>query len=250
MVWGMPLPENFGEFWPSGCFEKDAKTGDSGWYDRLTAYYKEQSPEEQKRLFDYKSHVGNAAHSYGTFPSSKFKKEPGTQDSGGVKPRYGSIESHEVPRSFDTAKSHKKLGSLIMLAGKIFAVDEPLKAIIERLEPGVHEFFPFEIRMPKGKVYPSSYYILRVGRYFDAFSREDSWSGSVEESDHVPGLLHLNRSKKGITGLAFHKPAYDAAHLWRDRTFGEDLTCFSDALVAEIEQAGLRLPKHYKLKEV
>ena len=250
MVWGMPRPENFGEFWPDGCFEKDPKTRDDGWYKRLRAYYEEQSPEEQKRLFDYRGDPRLAVHFYGTFPSYKLTNEPGASDKSGLKPAYGPIEPHEVPQSFDTERSQKALGSLITLSDKIFAVDERLKAVIERLEPGVHEYFPIQIRMPKGAVYPGPYFILRICQYCDAFSREDTWSESVEESENVPGLLHLNRSKKGITGLAFRKSAFGDAHLWRDRAFGEDLTCFSDALMAEIEQAGLHLPKHHKMKEV
>lgn len=253
MVWGMPLPNSFGEFWPSGCFEKDPKTHDDGWYDRLTAYYGQLSPEEQTRLFDYKGDPRLAAHFYGTFPSYKLIKEPGASDSSGLKPPYGLIEPHEVPRSFDTEKTQKVLGSLIMLAGKIIAVDEYLKSIIEQVEPGVHEFFRLEIRMPRGQVYPRPCYILRVCQYYDAFSRDGTLEGAVREIppyQETPGLTVLNASKKALSGLAMRETAFGGAHLWRDRTFGEDLTCFSDALMSQIEQAGLRLPKHYKMKEV
>jgi len=253
MVWGMPLPENFGEFWPSGCFEKDPKTRDDGWYSRLRVYYAEQSHEEQKRLFDYHGDPRLAAHVYGTFPSYKFIKEPGARNNNGLEPPYGSVEPHEIPRSFDTERSHKTLGSLIMMAGGIIAVDERLKGIIEGLEPRLHEFFRFDIRMPKGQVYPGSYYIMRVSQYFDAFSRDGTWAGSVRELpayQETPSLTRLNVSKKALNGLAVRKVAFRDAHLWRDRTFGEDLTCFSDALMMEIEQAGLRVPKHFKMKEV
>jgi hypothetical protein len=252
MVWGMSLPGNFGEFWPDGDFEYDTKTRETGWFRRLTAYYEEQTPEEQKRLFDFKGDPSDAARRYGTFPAYKFNAEPGSVAKNTPHPAYGPVESHEIPRSWDTFKSHKMLGALIKTSSKILAVNAQLKDIIERLEPGVHGFYPFPIRMPKGQVYPDQYYILRIGQYFDAFSREDSWEGSVEDSANVPGLLHLNCSKKAITGLAFRKNVFRVAHLWRDRQlgFGEELTCFSDELIAEIEQAGLRIPKHYKMKEV
>ena len=250
MVWGMSLPENFGEFWPNGDFEYDPKTRETGWYARLTAYYSEQTPDEQQRLFDFKGDPRDAARRYGTFPSYKFKAEPGSVDKDDLKPAYGAIEPHEIPRSFDTAKTFKTLGSLFTPGSKILAVDAQMKSIIERLEPSMHGFYPFEIRMPKGQVYPGQYYILRVGQYFDAFSRNDSWEGSVEDSANVPGLLHLNSYKKGVVGLAFRTSVFGGAHLWRDRQFPAELTCFSDALVAEIEGAGLRIPKHYKMKEV
>ena len=254
MVWGMALPNGFGEFWPSGEFEYDRAIRDEGWYKRLTNYYEEQSPEEQKRLFDFKGDPGLAAHHYGTFPSYKLINEPGTKNNSGLEPPYGAIEPHEVPRSFDTDKTYNALGSLIMLNGRIIAVNAALKAVIERLEPGVHEFFPFELRMPKGKTYPSQYYILRVCQYFDALSRADSLDGAVEDrpiygTDRTRTDLR-DKSKKTITGLAFRQSVFGSAHLWRDRSFGEELTCFSDELISEIEAGEPRLPKHYKMKEV
>jgi hypothetical protein len=253
MVWGMSLPGNFGEFWPDGDFEYDTKTREGGWFKRLTAYYREQTPEEQKRLFEYKGDPVNTAHFYGTFPAYKFTTEPGSFNNNGLEPAYGPVEPHEVPRSWDTKRTHKTLGALIDTSSKILAVNAQLKAIIERLEPGVHEFYAFPIRMPKGQTYPGDYYILRVGQYFDAFSREDSWEGSVRELAAVgstPSILFHNETKRAMSSLAFRKSVFGSAHLWRDRQFHEELTCFSDTLIAEIERAGLRIPKHYKMKEV
>ena len=254
MVWGMALPNGFGEFWPSGFFEKDPMTRDDGWYERLKSHYEKQSPEEQKRLFDFKGPPGLAGLHYGSFPSEKLTNEPGTKDSSGIRPAYGLVEDHEIPRSFDTEENYKTLGSLIKLNDKILAVDEPLKAVIERMEPGVHEFFPFELRMPGGKTYPGQYYVLRVCQYFDALSREDSLEGAVEDlpiygTDQTLTVLR-DKSKKTIAGLAFRQSVFGSAHLWRDRSFGKELTCFSDELIAEIEAGELRLPKHYKMKEV
>ena len=62
--------------------------------------------------------------------------------------------------------------------------------------------------------------------------------------------FHLNTNKKALSGLAIDISVCNGAHLWRDRTFGEDLTCFSDELVAEIKNAGLRMPKMYQLTEI
>ncbi len=256
MVWGMALPSGYGEFWPSGHFEYDPIMRETGWFRRLTVYYEEQTPEEQKRLFDFRGNPLAAARRYGTFPSYKFKAEPRSIDKNGLDPAYGPVEPHEVPRSWDMTKSHKTLGALIKTSSKILAVDGQLKSVIERLEPSVHEFHPLEMRMPKGQIYPGQYYVLRVGQYFDAFSRDDSWEGSVRDPERLAGekpitsWLHLNDSKKGVAGLAFRKAIFGGAHLWRDRIFSEELTCFSDVLIAEIEQAGLRIPKHYRMREV
>jgi hypothetical protein len=235
MVWGMALPEGYGEFWPSGDFENDH------WRARLKAYFSEHASDGQKALFD--DGHGNAAHWYASYAIRKFIDEHNGED----RVPFTPVEPHEPPRYFDTAKGHKTLGSLIMLTSKMLAVDAPLKAVIERLEPGVQQFFPIEIRMPRRKVYPASYYLL-VMRYLDAFSPADTKSGSVMQSES--GILTLDKTKAGMGGPAMRKALFDDAHLWRERRFFQELICFSDALRAEIEKAGLRIPKHYKLKEM
>ncbi len=251
MVWGMALPSGFGEYWPSGEFEYDRKKRDTGWYGRLRRHYTEQSPEEQRRIFAYSGE--DAAWIYGTYPVGKFKKEPGQSWRNSATCTLGDVESHEVPRSFDADKTYNSLASLISLNDKILAVDESFKAIIERLEPQVHEFFPFALMMPKGKPYPEQYYILRIRQYFDAFSKPDSSDESIRvlpAYDGIPEITRVNESKKALNGLAMRERAFGGAHLWRDRTFEEQLTCFSDELISEVQAEGLKLPKHYKLKEV
>ena len=247
MVWGMNLPSGFGEFFPMGNFEAHIDFEADDWYHRLNAYHKEQTPEEQKRLFDYGK--GDGA-SYAGHVSEKFISERGTVLGLG-NTSFGPIEPHEPPRSFVTEKGYKSLGSLIMLNDRILAVDEALKAIIERLEPGVHEFFPIEIRMPSNKVYPGRYYTLFVGQYFDSFSPGDSLEESFRDyGPDYPNHYTHEKSKKGVTGLALAKAAFGSAHLWRERAFREWLVCFSDELQAEIADAGLRIPKHYSMKEI
>jgi hypothetical protein len=247
MVWGMSLPSGFGEFWPLGDFEYDTKTRESGWSERLSAFYREQNPERQKALFEYDDTDGNAAHFYSGYVSGKFKSELGTRE-GSDRPPFTSIESHEPPQSFHTEKAYKALGSLIMLNSGILAVDEALKLIIERLEPGVHQFFPIKITMPRGVVFHKPYYVLVIGQYHDSFSPEYSKEGSYRKNGDY-SYRHAE-AKAGVTGLAFSKGVFGDAHLWRERRMGQRLTCFSDEIQAEITKAGLRTPKHYRMMEV
>ena len=160
-----------------------------------------------------------------------------------------SIREHEPPRSFNTEKIYKTLGSLIKLNSKLLAVDETLKTLIEQLEAGIHQFYQIAIEMPKGKVYPVQYYTLVIGQYFDAFSKKDTEFGSVFEYSGGKSF-RPEGSKAGMKGLAVRKSVFGNAHLWRDRSFETELTCFSDELIAEIEKAGLRMPKYNQLKEI
>ena len=236
MVWGMTMPVGFGEFWPDGEFEYDRKAKESGWRDRLRLHYLAQSPEEQIRLYDYRS-LGNGHDSpgYGAAHyqsiTGKFRCEIGTKDGPDHLP-FTPAEAHEAPQTFDTAKTYASLGAMIKLNDRLLAADDDFRAIVERMEPSVHQFFPLEIKMPKGKTYPKNYYTLVIGQYFDSYVPEMSDEG-----------------EKHFTGRAYSKAAFGAAHLWRDRR-SPLLNWLSDELKAEIDKAGLRLPKHYKMREV
>lgn len=251
MVWGMILPSGFGEFWPLGQFEGRGSPLHDGWGERLKDHYRAQMPKEQKALFDYvNTGQASTAHWYPGYVSRKFISESGTAESQ-YDPPSTPIKSYEAPRFFQTEKAYKSLGSLIKLNDRIVAVDEGLKKNIERLEPGSHQFFPIEIRMLRAKIYPGKYYTLAIGQYFDSFSPEDSKEGSFSDyGPDYPNHYKPPHTKMNVTGLALSRSAFGKAHLWRERGFGEWLTCFSDELVAATAEAGLRIPKHYRMKEV
>lgn len=247
MVWGMMLPKGFGEYWPYGRFEWNAETRKSTWSLRLRNYYAEEMPEAQKALFD--NDGGRAVVNYSSYVVRKFTSEPGA-DLGRYSPPYSPVEPQEPPRSFTALEDVSKLASLVAFSDMILAVDEKLKGIIEALEPGVHGFYPIEIRSWRGTIIADNYYTLLVGQYFDAFSPEASREKSWEKDEVLPDYFVIGKKKDDIVGLAFTKSVFGDAHLWRDCRLHEQLTCFSDTLKAEIDKAGLRIPKHYKMKEV
>lgn len=252
MVWGMSLPAKFGEFWPEGKFEMNPKTRESGWGERLREYFQSQALKKQTELLDGVPDGDPHGRAYAYHVSRKFINEIGVA-AGPQGPHFSPIEPHEPPRSFTAAKTSQSLGSLIELNDRIVAVDDALKAIIEGLEPGVHQFFPIELVMPKGVIFPGSYHVLVIGRYHDSFSPEnsdkDSWS------DYGPNypdfyFYKYDESKSGISGLAFSRDVFGRSHLWRERRFNGILICLSDELQSEITKAGLRVPVHYAMKEV
>jgi hypothetical protein len=239
MVWGMGLPDDFGKFWPDGEFEG------GGWGHRLDSFCQTQPFEVQRALFDH----GPSAHiaDYSYYVSQKFINEVGTKVRAEDVP-FTPVLPQEAPASFVTEKTYKELGSLIKLNNRILAVDDALKALIETLEPDVHQFFPIEITMPKGSVYPKSFYTLVIGQYFDSFVPEKSEKGSFKPDG--PDYYFHTETKKGLNGIALSQAVFGKAHLWRERRLsGEWLTCFSDELNSEIEKADLRIPKLHKMME-
>lgn len=230
MVWGMALPGSFGEFFPDGDFV--------GWKEELTEYFNKKMPVERKALFQ---------SSYAYYASLNLTNEPGLKYPD--LPPFGPIAAHETPKRFETVKKYASLGSLVMLNDRILAVDEGFKDIIERFEPGAHQFFVIEIVMPKEVVYPKQYFVMAIGKYLDSFSPERSDPASWTKTN-IEGRYSFGEDKKRMSGLALSKQTFGSAHLWRERRMLSHLICLSDELVSEVTRLGLRLPKHYKMREV
>jgi hypothetical protein len=248
MVWGMSMPSGFGEFWPLGNAEGVDKYDNELWGERLRLHYLAQTPDEQRRLYDHGDKpADHGAPEYSSYVTGKFICERGAPaNPAGYS--FSPVEPHEAPKSFLTQKTHQKLGSLIELNNRILAVDAALKAIIERLEPGVHQFFPMDVIMPRRRVYPTQYYTIVIGQYLDSFSPENSKEGSCTKDG--PYCYQTRGYKDDVIGLAFSQAVFGKAHLWRERRLREWLTCFSDELQGEIAKAGLRIPRHYRMKAV
>ena len=246
MVRGMALPKVFGLFWPDGEFR--------GWNRGLVAYYMAQPPEVQRALYDGYPDPVECAVSYPLYVSRKFISEIGSRKNARPEnPPFTPIQVHESPKVFVTEAKCNDLGSLIMLNGRIIAVDEAMKSLIEQFEPGIHQFFPIEIMMPKEVGFPRTFFTLCIGNYFDSFVESASDSKAFDELPNSNGRLSINDSRQRISqsikGLALAKDVHSGAHLWRERRFGEWLTCFSDDFHGAIQDAGLRVPIMQKMME-
>jgi hypothetical protein len=233
MVWALIEPGSFGDFFPDGDFV--------GRKEQLAAHFSKMSA-------DFQAMFGGSSASYKSYVSSKFANEIGTKI--GEKPKLVALEPHEKPSWFETEKRYTSLGSIIETSNQLLAVDEALKTIIERLDPGVHDFWPMQITMPKGEAYPNKYYALVIGQFKDSFSPENSAEGSWTKEKNYDSYSVPIDNQQYVSGLALSNSAGGVAHLWRERKLRRPNIWFSDSLQSEIAKAGLRLPKHYRAQEV
>jgi hypothetical protein len=225
MVWALRMPDSFGVFWPHGTYV--------GYDEQLEACFNAM-PD------DFKAKFGNRLATYSHYATMKWTYEQGRVVDN--KPPIVPLEPHEKPNWFETIKPYKNLGSLIDTMNRLKLVDEDLKNIIEGLEPGVHQFWPISITFPKGAVYPKQYYGIAIGRFLDCYAPEQTVGEPWPDGTYF--------SKQAVNGLAFSKAAVGTAHLWKERRLRIATMYFSDALMAEIHKAGLRLPKHFQAREV
>jgi hypothetical protein len=250
MVWGMYLPRGGGPYGPYGHAEgyvdqhSDGYQHSDGWSHRLIKYYQDQMPEAQKSFY-------REASTYVYCVVEKFQYECGHRQPGPDDLIVTPIEIHEPPGFFQTATGYKKLASVISLSSRMWAVDAAVKQIVEQFEPGLHRFYPVEIRSRRGKVYPVQYYLLVVGRWLESFSPEESSQDSFtpQEANGVK-WFHILGYKNDIVGLALRASVFEGANLWRERGLNEWVLCFSDMLEAELAGSGLMLPKYYRMRSV
>jgi hypothetical protein len=248
MAWGLVLSSELGEFFPDGNY--------IGWEEALNAYWESGMPAEAKaHFFEEKARERSYAHagSYYNYVAHKFTVEQSQKVSG--LPPFTPIEAHEWPEEFTTISHYNSLGSLIELNNRMLVVDQNLKSIIEYVEPSVHIFHPIRItkmsgdpRKVVGVPYPHSYFVMVINQFRESFSTGSSTEGSWHKTDY--GMFRcVRQTKKAMSGLAFRSEAIGGAHLWREREIFKPEVYFSDVLEAEIEKAGLRLPKRFRLKE-
>jgi len=231
MTWAMMLPRGFGDFWPLGQMTDARGKAEAQFNSALSQEERVEMPE--------------GVHSQGVQAILANASRKCEMD-------LGALEPYEQGEVFETDKTEKSLASLIKLSNGLLAVDDPLKAIIEDLNPGVHQFWPLEIKMPKGKVYPTQYHALVVRRYLDSFTPKQSEPHSWRQMGRGSHYMVVRYpKKKEIMGLALAEEKIGSSHLWRERFLSAPEIFFSDLLKKRIDEAGLRIPKeHYKVQDV
>ena len=229
MVWGLKLQPVFNEFFPGGDY--------IGYKECLDANFEAHANSEEK--------LGGVTK-YRYRVTEKFHCELGIPRPDG--PPLSPIKPHEWPTVFKLRKTRARIGSLIKMKDRIYAVDNTLKSIIERLEPGVHQFNPIRILMPKDVEYPVPYHVMVVGRWLDSFRPDESDPGCLRFANG--GYSVWLDKKQSYAGIAMAASVIGNAHLWREQNLYGTEFFLSHTLQAEIAKAGLRVPKHFRMKSV
>ena len=161
MAYGFDTPASFGKFFP------DCEM--PGYWEHLQKRFAEQSAK------------GEATHRFFTEFESDFIRDyhRGTE----------RIAEDLMPRDLVLVRPYKALGDIIAI-GMGIAVTARVRALIEELEPGRHQFLPIRITQPSGETYPAEYFTLRVLTVLDAWDREEKRPGLLE----TLGTDHENES--------------------------------------------------------
>ena len=212
MAWALVEPLGFGRYFPNGDFV--------GWREKL-----KKCPHLDE-------------HYRGSTVAFKFTsaEEP--------------LMDCEIPEEFRMEKSCKDLADMIIINSGLLAITEPLKNIIEALEPGVHQFFPLKMTMPRGKVYPEPYFGMIILRKLDSFVPEKSSDFHTFTSYTGEKYYHFDETKKSISRLALSGEKIKGTHLWREKYVQTPNIFMSDELRNAIKEAGLTIFRHHPVKVV
>jgi hypothetical protein len=89
-----------------------------------------------------------------------------------------------------------------------------------------------------------------IGQFLDCFNPAASDEGSWRKEDGYESYRAYMNENRYISGLAFSRGAIGDAHLWRERKVKSPEIYLSDRLKSACTEAGLRLPRSYRMKEV
>ncbi len=245
MVWAMRLPNDFGKYWPGGSFEKS--DGDS-WYSHLRARFQNVLTDEEKAKYNLQGEEW-AAGLYKSSVVDGFTREYGTRMNE-MSPILRAIEPDEAPKSFFLRGASKKYGGLISLSNRIIAGSSKLVELLERLEPGVHQFFPIELKAKDGRLLSSDYHTIVIRNYRDSFVSDPEKLAEDFSYYSNPNSTALVRDARQYRKFRFEREKILGAHLWRERFFNEKLTFFSDELHRLIIESELDLPKLHQMTGV
>lgn len=158
------------------------------------------------------------------------------------------VKEHFQPRKARLLKNYKRLGDIFMLNYGLLTVQQPLKDLLEEMEPGVHQFWPVEVFLKDGQPFDMSCYGMVVGRKIATLD--------VERSDAIrkpSTLIELNRdygNKKKPFDATISKEARNSVHLWHEPLLLEIDYMISDELRDAIKARRMRFFKMYHANEV
>lgn len=120
----------------------------------------------------------------------------------------------------------KNLPDMIGMSGGPYVICPKLKEKIEELEPGIHEFFPLNVKRDNGSKEYGTYYLLYVTQAFDAVI----WDKTVFSGG--PDNRGLAAAKKAAFQLrtndnpgwcTLKREVIEGRHLWRAKVSDESL---------------------------
>ena len=156
----------------------------------------------------------------------------------------GPVSEAMQPRTFRIVRGGKSLAAMIESMGGLLLVAEEVRRAIERVEPGVHQFWPVEVFHANGERSAYRYHALVIRQFRDAVIEEKSDVRVRSDS----GNLSCHPTKANAKALTLSSERIGDAHLWRDERLLSVNVFMSNALQSAIAETGLKIMPHARTK--
>ncbi|CTQ51842.1 hypothetical protein LP7551_00358 [Roseibium album] len=150
-------------------------------------------------------------------------------------PPGNPITVEGFPRALKIVSAHKTLPDFFLLSGK-YAVSDRMKDVLEKLEPGVHQYIPVILQKKSGEPFEGEFFVLHPCSAVDAIVPEQS-----DVSFHTtPAGRITMRFKKVRPKLTVQKEKIKDRHFWTgDESFNRNFFS-SNAFFDEAQKAKLK----------
>jgi hypothetical protein len=153
-----------------------------------------------------------------------------------------------VPSYGVVQKPRPELPDMFWDESALLVVSGAYHDIIERLDPGVHQMWPIEMRRKRKGPYPGRWYALIIRPRAKAISpaESDTYIAKGSKALGSPDRVLVENSFK----VAVRKDALPDVNLWWDDGLDEPVILCSDALRDAVVEAGLKSIPLIKAKKV
>lgn len=152
----------------------------------------------------------------------------------------------EVPKELVLDKPRRSFPDALSAREALMVVREPVRAIIDRLDPGVHQFFPIRIRTKRGIENEGPWFTMNVTAKQDSIMLERS---RYIRSEYRPDLLNSFHASSTTKDIVIDPARQTRLHLWREKCFINSLLG-SDALVVELKARNLTFYPSFKAENI
>ncbi len=149
------------------------------------------------------------------------------------------LTADQVPRKIALTGLRKtsKIPDAFRTRDGLPLVSDALRSLIEKMDPGFHQFFPVELSLPKGREPETGYNIIIVTESKTSIIPELSEVQLTEYGDY--------RFNYGHPKIVFSPECRSGANIWREEKFDGRLF-ISDKLDNEIRSQGLKYYRRWK----
>ena len=160
-----------------------------------------------------------------------------------------SINPSLIDFHFIRQSDKGEIAALPMNLGGLATCSGGFRDLAEDFEPGIHQFFPIDIRWPDGTSTSECLYVMNVLRCFDAIDFDNSPDVSIEYSKS--GRRYAALRTVVNPRMAVKKQIVTDYHLWRGKQFfGNRNSIFvSNDFYQEIKNRKLCGIQGYRLEE-